>query len=163
MRQGHLQGLIAELEGRFEAAVRAEEDAAARDLAFSLSQDVPVVEEIFRRGGSVRLDRSEVPVSSVGHDFLRAGSWLVPIDRAVVALGGTRTPIAEADVLIAVLRRWARSGTYVEVGCGAPHVAGYLRTAGVSDLLVEGGARVRIPLARVDYIRRVRGGSADAL
>jgi hypothetical protein len=158
-----LERLFSSLEAGFAAAVASEEDVAADDLAFSLSQDLSVADELVRSGGSVLVDGVAAPIEVAGHDFLRAGPWFVPIDRAVVGLGGASPAIPLHDVFLGVLRRLARSRSEVAVGCAGGVYSGRLVRASSSHIVVEGARTVAIPPMRADYVRLVRGGSADAL
>lgn len=156
--------LISELEAGFAAAVAAEEDIAADDLAFSLSQDVPVSEDLLRSGGFLMVDDVAVPIDRVGHDFVVAGAWIAPLGRALIRLGGDGPSQQVHDVFVSVLRRTARVGTEVSVGVGAMSHHGRLSRATSAHLVISGPAvSMAVPLEQVDYVRFVRGDSADAL
>ena len=163
MGRMHLERLFSGLEAGFSAVIAAEEDVAADDLAFSLSQDLLVSDDLVRSGGSVVIDGAVVPIEVVGHDFLAAGPWLVPLDRAVVELTGASSAERTHDVLLGVLRRLARAGSVVSIGCGGDVHAGRVVRASASHVVVDAVRMVAVPLERVDYVRLARGGSADAL
>ena len=163
MGRSQLEGLFAGLDAGFAAAVASEEGIAADDLAFSLSQDLSVADDLSRSGGSLLVDGVVVPIERVGHDFVAAGQWLAPLDRAMVELGGSLPAPALPDVFLAVLRRLARAGSEVSVGCGEGTYRGRLERASSNHIVIDGLRKMGIPLARVDYVRLVRGGSADAL
>jgi hypothetical protein len=163
MGRSHLERLFAGLDAGFAAAVVSEEGVAADDLAFSLSQDLAVPDDLARSGGSLLIEGVAAPVDRVGHDFLAAGPWLAPLDRAMVDLGGSRPALPLPDVFLAVLRRLARAGSEVAVGCAEGAYQGRVVRASSSHLVIDGPRKVGIPLARVDYVRLVRAGSADAL
>lgn len=155
--------LIASLDGEFSAAIGAEEDAAADDLAFSLSQDISIMEDLARDGGSLLMAGAEVWITRVAHDFVTAGDWLVPTDRAVVRVGGGRRACRIPDVFLAALRRLARAEAEVVAGAGRAGYRGRLARATPEHVLIDGIERVALPLAAVDYVRLVRAGSADVL
>ena len=160
---GAVRRLLVSLEGNFEAGLEAEIDAAADDLAFSLAQDVPLTHEILRSGASVLIGDGEAPVTAIGHDYVAAGQWLVPLAAAVVRLGGSPRPIAEPDVFLVRLRRLARGRDGVAVGRRGTSQTfeGYIERANATHLVVTGVARWLLPIAEVAYVRRARGGSAD--
>lgn len=155
--------LISSLTAEFSAAIGAEDDAAADDLAFSLSQDISIMEDLAREGGSLLIAGADTWISRVAHDFVMAGAWIVPIDRAVVRLGGGRPASRTPDVLLAALRRLARAGARIVAGAGETGYRGRLARATPGHVLIEGIERVALPLAAVDYVRLVRVGSADVL
>jgi len=152
------------LEGQFAAAIAAEDALAGADLAFSLAQDVPVIEEVFRDGGRVRVRDVDAAVTSIGHDFLQAGSWLIPLDRAVLTIGHEAQPVEVHDVLLARLRREARAAATVAVGIReGTELEGWLERVTPTHLVLRNGSRCGIPLAELDYLRLVRGDSTDAV
>ena len=162
MGRSHLEGLFAELDAGFAAAIAAEEEVAADDLAFSLSQDLPVPDELARTGGSLVVGGVVVPIDRVGHDFVEAGPWLAPLARSVVGLGGSPPALPLPDVFLGVLRRFARARSEIAVGSTEGSYQGRVVRATPGHLVIDGARKVAIPLARVDYVRLVRGGLADA-
>lgn len=155
--------LLSALGGELAAALAAEEDIAASDLAFSLGQDVDVTVDLVRGGGRVLLDDLQVPVDRVAHDYLEAGDWIVPLDRAVIALGREPVPSVHADVMLAALRRLARRDVRVTVGLrDGGRLDGAVSRATPAHLVVRGQGSLAVPLNEVTYVRRARGGSADA-
>ena len=162
MGREQIDRVLMALEGGFAGALAGEDEAAARDLAFSLAQDVPVIVDILRDGGRLVLGGSRVPITRVGHDFLEAGPWLVPTERAVVALGREILPVQITQVFLGALRLAARHGNEVAVGLvvGAEQ-AGVLVRAGATHVVVKGpvGGPVAVPIREIAYVRRVRGGS----
>ena len=156
-----LEQMLRGLEGEFEAALAGDDEAAARDLAFSLAQDVPVVVDALREGAFVVVSGSTVPVDRLGHDYLEAGDWVVPLERAVISLGHTRRPRQIHQVFVGALRAAAREAASVTVGLSSgAEVSGALERANPSHLVVENLSRVAVPLREVAYVRLVRGGSA---
>ena len=155
--------LIANLDAAFAAAIAAEEDVAAADLAFSLSQDVPASADLVREGGSLLVDGIEVLVERVGHDFVSGGAWVVPLDRAVLRFQGDPPPVPSHDVFLGVVRRLARSRADVVVGTHDGSYGGHLVRATTAHLVIQGIETVAVPLTRVAYVKLARGGSADAL
>ena len=163
---GHWESerLLSALEGEFAAAVAAEEDVAAADLAFSLGQDVPITVDLARAGGVLLVDERRIPISLVAHDYIGAADWLVPLERAVIELGASSLPAIERDVWLAALRRTARYGGEVAVGLpGGREICGQVGRATPQHLVLVGRGAVATPLSEVRYVRRVPGGSADAL
>lgn len=156
--------LLSTLEGEFQAALAGEEEIAARDLAFSLAQDVPVGVDVTRRGGSLLLPDVRLPIEGIGHDFLAAGLWFVPRDRAVISLGGPVRPRPLAQVFLGVLRGLAREAARVVVGLGTgAELGGSIARANATHLVLCDRDEVAVPVAEVTYLRRVPGGSAGAL
>lgn len=155
--------LLNVLDGEFAAALVSADDAAAEDLAFSLAQDVPVVEDLRREGGSVRVAGATCPVTRLGHDFLEAGPWLVPTERAVVSVGGQGVPEQFAQVFLGRLRGLARRRAWVTVGVGGENLCGCVEKATPAHLVVRGPLCWAIPLPRIDYVRLALGGSKDGL
>ena len=162
MGRSHLEGLFAGLDAGFAAAIASDEEIAADDLAFSLSQDLSVADDLARSGGSLLVDGVVAPIDRVGHDFLAAGPWLAPLGRAIVDLDGSSPALALPDVFLGALRRLARAGAELAVGCAGGAYQGRVVRASSSHLVIDGPRKVGIPLARVDYVRLVRAGSADA-
>lgn len=156
-----MERLIAGLEGRFAAASAAEDDFAAEDLAFSLSQDLHVADDLARLGGVVLIGDVRVPVEQIGEDFVTGGAWAVPLAGAILELGGGPAA-AVSEVFLGRLRTMSREGSVVEVGAGPRIVTGRLVRAGPSHLVLQSLRTVAVPVPRVDYVRRVPGGSADA-
>ena len=154
--------LITNLEAGFAASVASEEEAAADDLAFSLSQDVALPDDLARSGGSLLIDDIAVRIDRVGQDFIAAGRWVAPLARALVRLGGDRPAFQVHDVFLGVLRRTARSRAEISVGVGKVSHFGRLTRATPEHLVISGVVSVAVPLVLVDYLRFVRGDSADA-
>ena len=163
MGRGELDRLFSNLDAGFSAAMEAEIEVAANDLAFSLSQDVSHGEDIIRNGGALLVGGAAVPIDGVGHDFVASRDHLVPLGRAIVRLGSERPPDRIHDVLLAVLRRAARSRRDVLVETGAASYQGRLLRATAEHLVVSGTGLIAIPIGAIDSVRFVRGGSADAL
>lgn len=161
MGWGDTDKLIAGLEGHFAAAVAAEDDIAADDLAFSLAQDLQVEDDLTRIGGAVVIGDVRRAVDAVAEDFLVAGDWLVPLTRAVVEVGAARPARSIPEVLLGRLRSMARAQAEVSVGVGSNVVGGRLVRAGAAHVVVQSRRSVAVPLSRLEYVRRVSGGSAD--
>ena len=163
MGHGEAERLMWALEGELAAAVATEDDVAASDLAFSLDQDVGLAVDILRSGGHLLLAGVRIPIDHISHDYLEAGDWIVPLDRAVVALGAAAAPTTHRDVLLGRLRRMARAGTSLAVGLAhGAEISGWVERATTDHLIVRGRESVGVPLKEIAYVRRVRGGSADA-
>ena len=153
--------MLRRLEGEFEAALTGEDEAAARDLGFSLSQDVPVEVDMLRDGAAVLLGGARIPVDRLGHDYLEAGPWLVPLDRAVISLGDPKLPARAAQVFLGALRAEARRASSVAVGVSAgPEISGIVVRANPTHVVIENLNRVAVPLREIAYVRLVSGGSA---
>ena len=163
MGRMRLERLFSGLDASFAAAIASEEEIAADDLAFSLSQDLSIADDLARNGGSLLVEGVAPSIERVGHDFLAAGPWLARLDRAVVRLGGSDPAALASDVFLGVLRRLARAATEIAVGCAADVYQGRVVRASSSHIVIDGARRVGVPLARVDYVRLARGGSADVL
>jgi hypothetical protein len=163
VRRGELDRLFSGLEAGFSAALGAEIEIAADDLAFSLSQDVPHREDLLRNGGSLLANGSVTRIDGVGHDFVISGERLVPLGRAVVRMGSERVPDRIHDVLLAVLRRAARSGRGAVVETGTTSYEGRLLRATAEHVVVSGIGLIAVPIGLVESIRLARGGSADVL
>ena len=155
--------MIRLLDGKFRAAIVGMEDAVASDLAFSLSQDVPVVDELLRDGGRVRVDGVAARITRIAHDYVEAGGWLVPLTKAVVTVGGERPPIPTAQVLVGRLRALARAGAHVTIGLRDTGVAGAVLKATPTHLVVRGSLVYAVPLEQIEFVRLSRGGSEGAL
>jgi hypothetical protein len=153
--------LIVSLGSEFSAALTCEEDLAAADLAFSLSQDISISEDLTRMGGVLLMPDAEAPIDHLGHDFVLADRWLVPTGKAVVRLGGPRPVSKLPDVLVAVLRRLARTRAEVVAGAAGRGHRGLLARATPEYVLVQGIGSVALPMGSIDYVRLVREGSAD--
>lgn len=153
--------LVSALEGAFRAARITQDDLAANDLAFSLAQDIPLADDLLRRGGSLLIDEEWRPVDAVGHDYVRAGAWLVPTQRAVVELGSEIPPGREPTILLSRLRRLARQSAEVKVGTGFGEFAGRITKCASDHVQISGRRELAIPLGDVLYVRCAREGSVD--
>jgi len=152
--------LIDVLEGGFRAAIRGGEDVSAADLAFSLAQDVSAIDDLRRDGGRVRLPGLNFPITEVGHDYVQAGAWLVPLDRAILAIGGEARPRDGAQMLLGRLRLLAREAAGATVGVGeARSIAGIVVKATTAHLVVRNAQIWAIPLPEIVFVRLFRGGS----
>jgi len=153
-----LQVLAAE----FSAAIVAEEELAANDLAFSLAQDVPLHDELRRCGARLKIAEAEIPVTHLGHDFVVAGPWVARIDRAVLVLDAGVRPAGLPQVFLGKLRALARARARVTVGVTGGHdVRGSLEQAAPTHVIVAGRERCAVPVPTIDYVRLSRGGSVD--
>ena len=160
---GEAERLFWALDGEMAAALATEDDVAASDLAFSLDQDVALTVDLVRSGGCLLLDGLRVPIARLSHDYLEAGDRIVPLDRAVVTLGADAPPTIHKDVLLGRLRRMARARAWVGVGLArGAEVSGRVERATPDHLVVRARESVGVPLREIVYVRRVRGGSADA-
>lgn len=157
------QGLLSALEAAFRAARVSEDDLAAADLAFSLAQDISLVDDLCRQGGTVLVEEGSIPIDLVGHDYLSASDWLIPLGKAIVELGGQVVPRREPTILLSRLRHLARAGATVSVGTRLAGVVGRITKCTPDHLEVRGRRHLAIPLGEVAYVRRARGGSADVL
>lgn len=114
--RGDLDRLVEGSEARFEAALAAEEDSAAADLAFSLRQDANPQTLLTSGPWSATLSGGgAAPIESVGPDvaIARAPSGsviLIPLGRLIAIEGTGARPESGADGLVALLRRQARFG-----------------------------------------------------
>jgi len=154
--------LITILDGAFRAALAGADDAVASDLAFSLAQDVSVSDDLRRDGGSLRLAGADAPITHLGHDYVQAGCMFVPLDRAVVTLGGHPAPTGQAQVFLGRLRALAREASCVTVGLrDARSVAGRVVKATPAHLVVRNSQMWAVPLAEIEFVRLSRGGSGD--
>ena len=163
MGTNEAERLIDILEGEFRAAATAADDLAASDLGFSLDQDVPLADVLLRDGGWVLVAGARVPIDGLGHDYVRAGNWLIPLARAVIELGNPALPGIEIDLFLGCLRRMARASVSVAVGVGARGYSGRITRCSTEHLFLEGARRAALPLTEVHYVRRAPEGSADGL
>ncbi|HET7482591.1 MAG TPA: DUF2642 domain-containing protein [Actinomycetota bacterium] len=158
-------GLLAALEGGFDAVIDRTEAEAAADLAFSLAQDVPLATELIRRGGAVRAGGTFLPVATVAHDYVVTSvpAALVPLRHALLQVPGHSLPEPAADVFLAALRRLARRRSLVGMGIsGADGVSGRLLKAGPDHVVVAcGTSGYAVPVDEILWIRPSLEGSTD--
>jgi hypothetical protein len=108
-----LHRLFSTLEASFDAALTAEEDEAARDLALSLRQGRDL-RDLLRRSGPLALlteGGGSSPVRALGQDFLVAGydaDLLVKFESAVLAQGTGTPPEQCEESWLETLREGAR-------------------------------------------------------
>lgn len=118
MGDAGLNRLFSSLEASFEAAIAAEDDLVAGDLAMSLRQGRTLVDVATRSGplDVVRSSGARVPVEFVGADFVigfGAHRILFPIDRLILASGTATAPKQLPASMVEVLRAAAREGRRV--------------------------------------------------
>jgi hypothetical protein len=109
-------------------------------------------------------DGAAVPVVRIGADYLAggsSGSVLVPAAAAVAReVEQGRAPELRLDeLLVQVLRRWAREASEIDVAAPGTWASGVL-TRAASDHIELDGRRGRwvIGWGAIQWIRRVRGG-----
>lgn len=169
MSDGDLGGLFASLSAGMDAAIAREETEAADDLAFSLSQDIPLPTTLSRTGGTCSVRGMALPITHVGSDFLvarRAGAdVLVPLEHATVKLTaqGIR-PAVRNDSLVGLCRRLARRRAAVEIDSGGDTFRGALVRAGPDHLLVvDGEFQMAAGRAGISAVLIFPEGSVDEL
>jgi hypothetical protein len=132
------------LEAAFDAAIARDEDDAASDLAFSLTQERTLPGVLERSPGVVvvRPDGGRSRISEVGEDYVLEAppsARLVPLSMAVLESSNDAAPPRRRDRdVTAELRRWARAGASVCVTTSAGVVAGRLLRAAPDHLTIRG-------------------------
>src|SRR5688500_1725216 len=117
---------------QFEAAVAAEEDAAASDLALSLLQGSELAVLLCRSPWSLRrATGGSAKVTHVGPDVALATTTIggpvdliVPLDRALFLNGRGAPPVRSADTFVAQLRQRVRVGGRMRVLIGEEPLEG---------------------------------------
>lgn len=156
---------IQDLTLTFNAALAADEDRAADDLAYSLLQDLPLRHSLARWRSALLLlaDGSQSHIDEAGLDFVTAeGSLLLCPSRFVVAKE-TLEMKAVASVeesLVERLRIWARGGTDVQVRTVAGmDLRGSLRVVSPDHIeLQTRSGTFAMPMGNVMLLRLCRGG-----
>lgn len=153
------------LGARLDAAVARDEDEAATDLAFSLSQDRSLQGTVARLSEPLLQgpagDRHEV--TELGCDYVGCGrpvDLAAPLSRAVVRGRPGRSLLEVTDRrFVELLRVWVRRGSQVHVEADLAVLRGSLRRAARDHLVVEAvdGSWDVVGLAAVSSIRCVRG------
>ncbi len=176
MADRHIEHVFKEMDAAFDAALAAEEESAADDLAMSLRQDVPLPALVGRGSWEVAVgDVGFFVVDEIGCDYVRAidpsaegGRVLVPSPLAVLRRCSTaRGPAARTDRrLLTVLRHLVRVGGEIRVNTTIAAVDGRPEAATPTHLLLK-GARTEwvIPLEQIrsvhlsgESLLRSRGG-----
>jgi hypothetical protein len=111
---------------QFEAAVAAEEDAAANDLALSLAQGSELSVLLCRSPWTLRRPGGgTAPVKRIGPDAAMAASvqagppdLLVPLAAALFVAGEGSPPERTVDTFLSMLRRRVRTGGRIKVVIG---------------------------------------------
>ncbi|MPZ69245.1 MAG: hypothetical protein GEU71_06900 [Actinobacteria bacterium] len=159
MGDAGLNRLFSSLEASFEAAIAAEDEALAGDLAMSLRQG-RTLSDVAARSGPVDLIQgsgARLPVEVVGEDFVGvvgSHSMLFPIETAVLSPGSGDAPRQVPVAMLAVLRAVARARGRVTIelmGRGAHR--GRLLAAGPDHVSLETAiGELLVGLAAVDWI-----------
>lgn len=100
----------------FDAALAREEDLAAADLAFSLSQDVDLREAIRRSRAAwtlVDADGGLHPVAEVGADYVRAGALVARTGGATVRSIAGAAPRISPGTFLELLSAACRAGACI--------------------------------------------------
>jgi hypothetical protein len=157
-----LRTMLDGLEASFSASVAHEEEAAATDLAVSLSFDRSLRDVLGRSAASAIVDGAYVPVREVGRDHVTARDGLfVALHSGVFRREDGPPPPVTDKPLVEALRRAARGGARVECETTHGSFSGRVVTAGRDYLEIRSAvAGTLVPLASVRWIRLARGGSA---
>jgi hypothetical protein len=165
----HHERALDALAVELDAAIAHEEDQAADDLAFSLMQDLSLVQALGRARtlSVVTVDGTELAVSVAGQDFVATGgesTTVVPLTAGSYIVGGGEAGLrVEDETLVTFLREWARSRRPVVGVTRTGSINGYLTRVTRDHLAIERGRdQVLIPLEVLCWIRTSLGGSTGA-
>lgn len=147
---------------QFEAAVAAEEDAAANDLALSLLQgsELPVL--LCRSPWALRRAAGgSIPVKLVGPDAAMAATGadatidlVVPLDGALFLSGEGPPPTRTVDTFLSVLRRRVRTGGRMRVAIGEEPMEGRPKLVTATHLvLVRPHGEAVIPISEIREVQ----------
>lgn len=130
------------LEASFESALARDEDRAAADLAFSLSQDRALGDSLSRSGPlAARLDGQTLPIVEVGEDYVATGGGadtLIALDHLVAVPSAVPTaPVGVDRRFLEVLRGWTRRGVSVQVRTLQGKLSGGLVRAAPDHLVIR--------------------------
>ena len=149
---------------QFEAAVAAEEDAAAGDLALSLLQGTELAVLLCRAPWSVRRPAGgSAQVVQVGPDVALASSWLrgpadllIPLERALFVNGEGSAPQRSVDTFVAALRHRVRTGGRMRVVIGEEPIEGRPRLVTETHIvLTRSHGEAVIPVAEVREVQLI--------
>jgi len=165
-----LDNLLLDLGAQLESAGRRDEEEAATDLAFSLSQD-RLLADTLRRGGAVAVltpGGGRLPVASIGEDFLWTGphsEQVLRLDYVVLTQADRGEPPAGWSLsFMQILRLLARAGAAVEVQCDTGIVAGQLRASARDFVVIETSSERRLVAhGALRTLRLVKGGLEGVL
>lgn len=146
---------------QFEAALAAEEDAAANDLALSLRQGSELAVLLSRSAWLLlRPGGGSAPVTRVGSDLVVASSsgaredLLVPLATARFVTGEGSAPKPTPDGFIATLRRAVRRGVIAKVWVGEEPLEGPLKLVTETHLILGRSAgEAVLPLSEIREVQ----------
>lgn len=162
MIERRFSGLFESLEASFVAAEGLDERRAAEDLALSLRQDRSIRDVLARGGWSLQRPEGIQPVRELGRDYVSAGPNFVPLSRSTFVATPGSPPLLSEATLLQRLREWTRSGLEVSVRAGQNEFSGRLLSVGRDHILVGGRKERLVPVASIERVSRLRGGSTDA-
>lgn len=156
------EDLFRRLAGEFDAALAADDERAAGDLAHSLANGRDI-RSLIAGGSRVLLPSGgAADVATLAGDHCACGpqgDWLVPLAAAEVVIEAGRRPERSREGLVPVLRRLASRRPQVEVFASAGRRTGALLGAGADHLRMGTVAGLlAVPVASVRAVRLVRGG-----
>lgn len=162
MERSQSDRLLEAVGAQFEAAIAAEEDAAASDLALSLLQGSELSVLLCRSPWLLRRfgGGGNVPLTQVGPDCALAtgrGSApdvLVPLSAAVFVAGEGPPPVRSPDTFVALLRQRVRVGKELRVLVGDEVFQGRARLVTDTHLvLARSHGEAIVPLSEVREVQ----------
>lgn len=149
---------------QFEAAVAAEEDAAASDLALSLLQGSELSVLLCRSPWSLRrASGGTAPVRLVGPDAAMASTMqygppdlVVPLRAALFLAGGGEPPTRTVDTFVSVLRRRVRTGGSIRLFLGEEPLEGRPKLVTETHVvLVRPHGEAVIPVSEIKEVQLI--------
>lgn len=163
MERSQADRLLEAVGAQFEAAIAAEEDVAARDLALSLLQGSELSVLLCRSAWLLRRPGGgSAPLTQIGPDCALATTAgpepdvLVPLSVALFVAGDGAAPVRTTDTFVARLRRSVREGKRLRALIGEERLEGRARLVTDTHLvLTRVHGEAVIPLSEIREVQLV--------